>query len=1459
MTPLRTTSRSLVVALAVAALHGMLGSAPAWADSDPTAAAKADPRWSLVYVLEGQAQAPAPPSRIVEYGSLVPRMMLPPTNSPDVAVKPTSNHTQSEISVAIHPTNKNIVFVGANATDWPVTQVLGTGTYWSTDAGATWNGSDNGPGGVGNRGDPAAAIRALDNRWLMGYISPSGGMGVSFTTNGGSTWTHRTVSSMSSLDKNHLHVDNKPSSPFYGRVYNAWVNLGGGPSVNDIDFSRSTDGGDTWSAPTDISAGVASGSHDQGVNIRTGPNGEVYACWAIYDSFPADETAIGFNKSTNGGVSWTGEFRAITSIRGHRNTSLPNTSIRRNSFPAMAVDVSGGSRNGWIYIVWTNIGVPGINTGNAEIYMARSTNGGTSFDTPVRVNQDATTRSQWFPWISCDPVSGQLAVTFYDRRDDPADTQARAYLAISNDGGVTWEDFPVADVSFTPVPIPGLAGGYMGDYLGVDMTNGLAIPGWCDNRSGNFLCYVSPINVSDPTDPNPPTNATAFSDYTTPTSVALNWTDPTTHVNGTPLPNFSIDILRNDVFLVNVDQGVQSFVDGSLTDGTLYSYTLKTHDDVTDSLSIPVGLTAYAGGSPIPAAPTGAACVADTVSATISWTNPTRQTDGTKLDDFAGLRIFRNGAQVIELARTQADTGSADSYVDHPPTGFVYSYEVAAIDNEIPVHESAKANAGVCFVGNVPRILVWSPPGIASTGVDSIFTALSMLGESVFETDNLFEFAPDLNVHEIVFVPLGIFADNHVLTVPEGSALDSFVQDGGRLYVEGGDCFNYDTTYNIRPIFGLNAGGDGSADLFDVTGINDLAGFQFNYTGGNNYIDELAPATSTPILKNTNNADIVGVFNPSYGAGSGRAIGASFEFGGLVDVPSQMALAPATHDASSRVFPDGIVGDVMRVGTSAAKEAVRIRDAAQRKPHAVVKRWANLDAPTAKRVERIPGGMAGALHALRSANTKLDLMAAYLALFRATGDPVLSTSTTSITSTVYEGATDTKFFSISNPGSLNDPLTWTVTETPDQPWLTVAPLGGTIPANGSTQLTVGLDATALGPGVYEADLVVNANDPVNPSDTVHVTFNVNGVPVVQAAPSPLNVYLQPSSTTTGQITLSNGGDGNLDYTLTTQVDGGASRFELASQLNASTPSAVFRGDVYRIDTAIPLKKIEMRMNIGAPMSMEFFVYENTAPTGTFTKIFSKTVTSGTGLGWHGSGGINVSLVAGKYYFIGAGWPNFATIYYDFGATPPLPFATPFGAVTGAGQGGGYPPAASAVLGFLPFLYSMALEYGDTFNLALLDPAAGTLPPSGSTILDLQVTSLALTGVFNGSLKVASNDPSTPFLTVPIIATVNASVDAPAVEKPLPTVIALHANVPNPFRNGTEIRFDLPRAGRVQLRIYDVSGRLVRTLVDREEPAGYRSVVWDGKDETGQRASAGVYFYSFQTQDKTIQRKMVQLR
>jgi len=94
---------------------------------------------------------------------------------------------------------------------------------------------------------------------------------------------------------------------------------------------------------------------------------------------------------------------------------------------------------------------------------------------------------------------------------------------------------------------------------------------------------------------------------------------------------------------------------------------------------------------------------------------------------------------------------------------------------------------------------------------------------------------------------------------------------------------------------------------------------------------------------------------------------------------------------------------------------------------------------------------------------------------------------------------------------------------------------------------------------------------------------------------------------------------------------------------------------------------------------------------------------------------------------------------------------------------------------------------------------------------------------------------------------------------LPTVFALRQNSPNPFRDGTAMAFNLPTPARTKIVVYNVAGRVVATVVDRQFPAGRHSIEWNGRDSAGRRVPAGIYFYRIEAGGYTSTKKMIVLR
>jgi hypothetical protein len=94
---------------------------------------------------------------------------------------------------------------------------------------------------------------------------------------------------------------------------------------------------------------------------------------------------------------------------------------------------------------------------------------------------------------------------------------------------------------------------------------------------------------------------------------------------------------------------------------------------------------------------------------------------------------------------------------------------------------------------------------------------------------------------------------------------------------------------------------------------------------------------------------------------------------------------------------------------------------------------------------------------------------------------------------------------------------------------------------------------------------------------------------------------------------------------------------------------------------------------------------------------------------------------------------------------------------------------------------------------------------------------------------------------------------------LPTSYALDQNYPNPFNPSTIITYTLPEMTNVRIKIYDALGREVRSLLDEVKSAGKHNILWDGRDNSGNRVSSGTYFYQIIAGDFVQTRKMVMVK
>lgn len=185
--------------------------------------------------------------------------------------------------------------------------------------------------------------------------------------------------------------------------------------------------------------------------------------------------------------------------------------------------------------------------------------------------------------------------------------------------------------------------------------------------------------------------------------------------------------------------------------------------------------------------------------------------------------------------------------------------------------------------------LVWNPDPTPTPGqaIDIILTSLGYSGNYVTTLPT----RGQLDVYQAVFVCVGIYANNYVITSgsPEATALVEYVNNGGRMYLEGGDVWYYDPLlggHDFGPLFGIDATADGTSDLGPIAGQGGTftVGMNFSYSGENAWMDHISPDSGAGgaflIFVDEDNAYDCGVANDP---GAYRTVGTSFELGALVD------------------------------------------------------------------------------------------------------------------------------------------------------------------------------------------------------------------------------------------------------------------------------------------------------------------------------------------------------------------------------------------------------------------------------------------------------------------------------------------------------------------------------------------------------------------------------------------------
>jgi hypothetical protein len=129
-----------------------------------------------------------------------------------------------------------------------------------------------------------------------------------------------------------------------------------------------------------------------------------------------------------------------------------------------------------------------------------------------------------------------------------------------------------------------------------------------------------------------------------------------------------------------------------------------------------------------------------------------------------------------------------------------------------------------------------------------------------------------------------------------------------------------------------------------------------------------------------------------------------------------------------------------------------------------------------------------------------------------------------------------------------------------------------------------------------------------------------------------------------------------------------------------------------------------------------------------------------------------------------------------------------------------------------------------------------------------------------TMNIEKKTGGTDLVTLPetknLTFTVNSTGFNAGQSRARPKQYILHQNYPNPFNPVTTIAYDLPRSGQVEIKIIDVTGRLLRALFSGQQTAGSHSQVWDGRNEAGELCSSGLYICQAKFEKATLVKKIM---
>ncbi len=583
-----------------------------------------------------------------------------------VNISPNSAAHQSETWITIDPNNPDNLIATANDLRY-MSHPFNMSAWYSKDGGKTWGHSltPNANGvyitvtGSGTIFDPGIAFNSKGEAfYLYGFTQTGGdddhgdnGLFLSKSTDGGATWLPEDVPVWMNdgqvfNDRFSMAIDYQENSPYKDYLYVSWARMSS-PNQAVISSADSYDNFYNY----DILWG--SGGIQSPVPA-VGPDGEVYCVWqhTVYDqTFRKTEAIV--SKSTDGGDTWSNP-RIAQSVF---NCGSPNSEsgryvladkadMRVSSVPYLDVDKSNSPRRGWVYVVQSG---RDSEQGPYGLYLTYSSDGGTNWAEKIRIDENEARNDIFFPSISIDPVTGNIAILYYSSQNDPDNNQGvDAFMAVSDDG-INFHHLQLTDTWYlkdnNDVVPQGPGNYYWGDYTSLVFYNGKIHPCFWMPTDEFARAYSVDLFTADLTMGINTISDLAAENVDSPSSgVNLTWKNPTTDMFNLPLSDYVLHLFKDGTKIEELAKGTTVYFDPNVIDGQVYNYEIKLVTANATSQGVAVAI--QAGGSVTPANPSiiAAKPVADGIE--LTWKNPATTNKGTEINGTLSLVVY-NGEEVL--------------------------------------------------------------------------------------------------------------------------------------------------------------------------------------------------------------------------------------------------------------------------------------------------------------------------------------------------------------------------------------------------------------------------------------------------------------------------------------------------------------------------------------------------------------------------------------------------------------------------------------------------------------------------------------------------------------------------------------------------------------------------------------------------------------------------------------------